>query len=165
MSEQDSLSSLKGKVVATLIGITCAEGSDGQINFASPFVDDEGIDLIFFRRGGTGKAILAQVKGRTTESKLLKRGIFRAQVRRASFKPRDGYYFIFAAFDKLEKKLRDTLWLVPSKDFERRLRGQKNKKVLVFQSRFDSEDMWKEFRISLKDISQRVDEILTDVRR
>jgi hypothetical protein len=128
VSERDSLSSLKGKIVATLIGITCAEGSDGQINFASPFVDDEGIDLIFFRKGGTGKAILVQVKGRTTESELLKRGTFRAQVRRSSFKPREGYYFIFAAFDKLEKKLRDTLWLVPSKDLDKKLQGRKTKK-------------------------------------
>jgi hypothetical protein len=95
MTEQELGSSLKGKIATTLIGVACAQHSNGQINFASPFVDDEGVDIIFFRRGGSGKAILAQVKSRSTQSKLLKQGIFRVHVRRASFKPREGYYFIF----------------------------------------------------------------------
>ncbi len=118
-------SSLKGKIATTLIGMACAQGSNGQINFASPFVDDEGVDLIFFRRGGSGKAILAQVKSRTMQSKLLSQGTYRAQIRRASFKPREGYYFIFIAFDPLTRGLSDTLCFIPSVDFERKLVGQK----------------------------------------
>ncbi len=59
MNERELGSSPKGKITVTLICMACAQGSNGQINFASPFVDDEGVDLIFFRRGGSGKAILA----------------------------------------------------------------------------------------------------------
>jgi hypothetical protein len=160
MNEGELGSSLKGKIAATLIGMTCAQGSNGEINFASPFVDDEGVDLIFFKRGGSGKALLVQVKSRTMQSKLLSRGTFRVQVRRASFKPRDGYYFIFVALDESGRGLRDTLWFIPSVDFETKLRGQKGEKVLVFQSRFDSRDMWEEYRTNLEELPQRIGQIL-----
>jgi hypothetical protein len=123
-------------------------------------VDDEGVDLIFFKRGGGGKVILAQVKSRTIQSKLLSKGIFRVQVRRASFKPREGYYFIFVALDESGKGLVDTLWFIPSVDFKRKLAGQTSESVLVFQSRFDSRDMWEEYRITLEELPQRITRIL-----
>lgn len=160
MTERELGSSLKGKIAATLIGMACAQESNGQINFATPFVDDEGVDLIFFRRGGSGKAVLAQVKSRTMQSRLLSRGVFRVHVRRASFKPREGYCFIFVAFDPSTKRLADTLWFVPSLDFERKLQGQKGERVLVFQSRFNSKDMWEEYRTSLEELPQRIAQIL-----
>jgi hypothetical protein len=160
MTERELGSSLKGKIAATLIGVVCAQRSNGEINFASPFVDDEGVDLIFFKRGGSGKAILAQVKSRTIQSKLLSQGTFRVQVRRASFKPREGYYFIFIALDEAGKGLRDTLWFIPSVDFEKKLVGQTNETVLVFQSKFNSRDMWEEYRMSLEELTQRITRIL-----
>jgi hypothetical protein len=160
MTERELGSSLKGKIAATLIGLACAQGSNGEINFASPFVDDEGVDLVFFKRGGSGKALLAQVKSSTTQSKLLSKGTFRVQVRRASFKPRKGYYFIFAALDGSGKGLLDTLWLIPSVDFERKLAGQTNETVLVFQSRFNSRDMWEEYRLRLEELGDRIARIL-----
>jgi hypothetical protein len=160
MNEQELGSSLKGKIAATLIGVGCAQRSNGEINFASPFVDDEGVDLIFFRKGGSGKAVLAQVKSRTMRSKLLSQGTFRVQVRRASFKPRKGYYFIFVAFDESGKRLHDTQWFIPSVDFERKLAGQTNEKVLVFQSRFNSKDMWEQYRMSLGELPRRIAQVL-----
>jgi len=160
MDKRELGSSLKGKITTTLIGVACAQRSKGEINFASPFVDDEGIDLIFFKKGGSGKAILAQVKSRTIQSKLLRRGTFRVQVRRVSFKPREGYYFIFVTLDEAGKGLFETLWLIPSIDFEKKLAGQTNKKVLVFQSRFNSRDMWEEYRMSLEELTQRLSRIL-----
>jgi len=160
MNERELSSSLKGKIAATLVGMACAQGSNGQINFASPFVDDEGVDLIFFKRGASGKAILAQVKSRAIQSKLLSRGTYRTHVRTASFKPREGYYFIFVAFDQSGKSLADTLWFIPSVDFAKKLAGQKGGKVLVFQSRFNSKDMWEGYRVSLGELPQRIAQIL-----
>ncbi|MFC1940472.1 hypothetical protein ACFLXO_07315 [Chloroflexota bacterium] len=160
MNERELGSSLKGKIAATLIGMGCAQGSNGGINFASPFVDDDGVDLIFFRKGGSGKAILAQVKSRTMKSKLLSQGTFRVQVRRANFKPGEGYYFIFVALDESGKGLHDALWFIPSVDFERKLAGQTNEKVLVFQSMFNSRDMWKQYRMSLDELPRRIAQIL-----
>jgi hypothetical protein len=160
MSEQELSSSFKGKIAATLIGIACAQRSNGEINFASPFVDDEGVDLIFFKKGGSGNAILAQVKSRTQKSKLLSEGDFRVQVRRASFKPREGYYFIFVALDESGEGLFNTLWFIPSVDFANNLSRQTNKNVLVFQSKFCSKDMWEKYRINLDELPQRIAQIL-----
>ena len=160
MNQRQLGSSLKGKIAVTLIGMACAQRSNGQINFASPFVDDEGVDLIFFRRGGSGKAILAQVKSRTMQSKSLSQGKYITQVRRASFKPREGYYLIFVALDQPKKGLFDTLWFIPSIDFEKKLVGQKGEKRLAFHSGFNSKDMWEEYRMSLDELPQRMVQIL-----
>jgi hypothetical protein len=155
MAERELGSSLKGKVAATLLGLSCVQWSAGEVNFAAPFVDDEGVDLIFFKRGG-GEAILAQVKSRTVQSKQLAKGKFITQVRRASFKPRTGYYFIFVAFDLSAGKLLDTLWFIPSVSFESELGGQTGKRVLVFQSGFNSKDMWEDYRTSLKELPRQM---------
>ena len=160
MSEREFGSNLKGKLAAMLVGVACAQGSGGEINFAIPFVDDEGVDLILFRKGGYGKAILAQVKSRILQSKLLSHGTFRFQVRRASVKPREGYYFIFITFDESRKGLFNTLWFIPSLDFERKLAGQRNVTLLVFQSRFDAKDMWEEYRMGLDELPRRIAKIL-----
>ena len=160
MTEREYGSNLKGKLAAMLVGVACAQGSGGEINFASPFLEDEGVDLIFFRKGGYGKAILAQVKSRILQSKLLKDGTFRFQVKRASVKPREGYYFIFITFDESRKGLFNTLWFIPSLDFERKLAGQGKETVLVFQSRFNSKDMWEEYRMGLDELPKRIAQIL-----
>lgn len=160
MNRKEIGSSLKGKIAANLVGMACALRSQGEINFASPFVDDEGVDLVFFKKGGSGKAILVQVKSRTIQSKLLSKGTFRVQVRRASFKPRDGYYFVFVALDESGERLLDTLWFIPSLDFAENLAGQTNESVLVFQSRFTSKDMWEKYRISLEELPQRIAQVL-----
>ena len=160
MTEREFGSNLKGQLAAMLVGVACAQGSGGEINFACPFVEDEGVDLIFFRKGGYGKAILAQVKSRILQSKLLQRGIFKFQVRRASVKPREGYYFIFITFDESRKGLFNTLWFIPSLDFERKLAGQGNETLLVFHSRFDSKDMWEQYRMGLDELPNRIAQIL-----
>ncbi|MEE8413279.1 MAG: hypothetical protein V3R96_01890 [Dehalococcoidales bacterium] len=51
MSEGELSSSLKGEIASTLLGIACVQGSDGEINFASPFVDDEGVDKTNLGKG------------------------------------------------------------------------------------------------------------------
>lgn len=37
MTERELGSSLKGKIAETLVGMACAQGSNGEINSASPF--------------------------------------------------------------------------------------------------------------------------------
>lgn len=165
MTGQEASSSLKGKIAATLIGIACAQDPRRQINFASPFVDDEGVDLIFFKRGGSAEAILAQVKSRTTESKQIQKGVFIANVKRSSFRARKGYYFIFATLDRSQNRLLNPLWFIPSVDFKRKTSKQNKLKVLTFQSRFDSRGMWKNYRISLEELPERITQVLGGARK
>jgi hypothetical protein len=57
-------------------------------------VDDEGVDLVFHRRGGTS-TLAVQVKARMTDSKQLADGTFRANVRTVSLSPRPDLYVLF----------------------------------------------------------------------
>jgi hypothetical protein len=160
-------SSLQGKISSTLIGIACAQGSEGKVNFATPFVDDEGVDLIFFRKGSSAEALLAQVKSNRWESKKAQSGQFIAQVRRQSFNARKGYYLIFACLDHALNKLHNPIWFVSSKDFERETRVQnKKRKNLTFSSRFDSKKgRWKKYRMNLEELPKRVEQELRETRK
>ncbi len=136
-------SALKGAIAATMLGIYCSQESDGRINFATPFVDDQGVDLLFFEKGGKAKVVLAQVKSiYNSETEAKKR--FTAQVQKASFTSRKGYYMMFVAYAATENRLHDTLWLIPSVEFEKELQPQKkDRSFFVLDSSFTSEDMWR----------------------
>ena len=75
----------KAGITEDLFAVACLVESDGQLSVAKPFVDDEGVDLLVYRRKRGGKVIYLQVKSRFT---LNKKGFFRSQVRKKSFTPR-----------------------------------------------------------------------------
>jgi hypothetical protein len=122
------------------------------LNVANPIADDEGIDLVFYHRGSSDKAIFAQVKSATAKPHI------RCDVRRATFKARANYALIFVAFN--HKDLRaEAVWYIPSLDFEERLKNQKQeRKVFVFDTRLNSTaDMWREYRCDeLKQLPQKI---------
>lgn len=151
-------STQKGKVVESLIAATCILESDGRLSVSIPFVDDEGIDIVITLKGG-GRTIFIQVKSRFT---LIRGRYYRSQVRKKNFVPRKDLFIIFAYYDKTKALLGDTLWLIPSTDFVKSLKGQTNKRVYVFQSRFNSQkDMWKSYKMTLKDFPSKMLEMLS----
>ncbi len=156
MTDHTLGTTLKGKIAANLLGMACAQKSAADINFATPFADDEGIDLIFFRRGSTGEVLLVQVKSSSTDAKSLQKGVFRASVWRQSFRARRGYYLIFVAVDHGELRIQPTLWLIPSEEFEANTRNQKSPKYLFFQSTFESNDVWKRYRTDISDLPNKI---------
>jgi hypothetical protein len=153
--------SQKGKVAQDLLALALVIGSHGQINVALPTVDDEAVDIIFYLRGESQKALFTQVKSRWLSSQGIQRGTFRTQVRKASFHPRDNYCFLFAVCDEGKRQLGETLWVVPSTDFSSLTRGQSNPTRIVFQSNFDSNDMWSRYRLTLRELPSRILELLT----
>ena len=150
----------KGKLAQDLLAQVCLIGSNGKISVALPMVDDEAIDLIFYLRGLSEKTLFAQVKSRWTSSEGVKGGKFRTQVRKASFHARDNYYLIFVAYDEDKLQLVQPLWFVPSTEFVRLTKGQKQAKRIVFESRFDSNDMWKPYRLNLRELASSIIEYL-----
>ena len=152
--------SQKGKVAQDLLAQTLILGSQGQINVALPSVDDEAIDIIFYTRGGSQKVIFAQVKSRWLSSVGINKGVFRTQVRRATYSPRDNYFLIFMVCNQDKFQLGETLWIVPSQDFSKLTRGQGNPSRIVFQSRFNSHDMWQKYRLTLQDLPSRIIDLL-----
>ncbi|KPL02578.1 MAG: hypothetical protein AMJ90_05455 [candidate division Zixibacteria bacterium SM23_73_2] len=147
-------STQKGKIVESLIAASCILGSDGKLSVSIPLVDDEGVDIIFTPKGG-GRSIFVQVKSRFT---LTKKGNYRSQIRKKNFSPRQDLYIIFVYYDSEKSQLGETLWFVPSHDFEKNLKGQsKKRKNYIFQSRFTSQqDMWVSYKLKLRNLPQHI---------
>ena len=156
--------SQKGRIAQDLLGLTCVIGSLGKINVALPNVDDEAVDVVFYLRAASGKALFAQVKSRWISSVGIRKGVFRTQIRRATFKPRDNYAVIMVTCDQDKLGLGEILWVIPSLDFANLTLNQHSATRLVFQSRFGSSDMWEKYRLRLKDLPDRIVELLGEQR-
>ena len=103
-----------GKAVEHLVASTCIIQSRARLNVSTSLVDDEGVDLVFHRRGGTA-TLAVQVKARMSDSKQLAGGTFRQNVRMVSLKPRPDLYGLFVAVD-VPSGTFDTCWFIPSAD-------------------------------------------------
>ena len=107
-------SSRMGKAVEHLVAATCIIQSRARLNVSTSLVDDEGVDLVFHRRGGTD-TLAVQVKARFNDSKALASGTFLQNVRSETLAPRDDLDVLFVAVDVASGSF-DTCWLVPSAD-------------------------------------------------
>ena len=154
--------SQKGRLAETLVGAYCVLGSNGVLNVSTPFVDDEGIDLIFNLKGGSRNLAL-QVKSRFT---LPSGGRFRTQVGKNSFTPRQNLYLLFIFINREEYTVGDNLWFVPSTSFVDEVRGQrKTRPDYVFDSNFGAEnDMWRKYRISKAELPQAIISAIRNLR-
>jgi hypothetical protein len=96
-------------------------------------VDDEGVDIVFNVKG-TPKTLAVQVKSRFASSALVQRKrIYRAQVRRKVFRPREDLYLLFVLFDDLDAFNIDRAWLIPSLQFQQMTANQSPRRPnLVF---------------------------------
>ncbi len=94
---------------------SCIFVTGGELNVSTSLVDDEGVDLVFPRRGGTA-TLVVQVKGRTSSSKRVASGGFVAFVRSQTFTPLPDLDMLFVAVD-VEKAAIMHAWLVPSLEY------------------------------------------------
>ena len=96
-------------------------------------VDDEGVDLIFNLKGTT-QTLAVQVKSRFKSTSLVQRkGIFRAQVGKSTFQPRQDLHILFVLFDDRDAMNIEYAWLIPSIDFAKHTSAQtRERKNLVF---------------------------------
>ena len=155
--------SQKGRLAETLVGAYCVLGSNGVLNVSTPFVDDEGIDLIFNLKGGSRNLAL-QVKSRFTLTPS--RGQFRTQVGKKTLVPRDELYLLFVSIDEKNCAIGDNLWFVLSTSFVCEVRRQrKTRPDYVFDSNFGAEnDMWRKYRISKAELPQAIISAIRNLR-
>src|ERR1700730_7192850 len=90
-----------GKAVEHLVAASCIITSGARLNVSTSLVDDEGVDLVFFRRGGTA-TVAVQVKARMTDASPLSRGTYQAFVRSETFRVRDDLFMLFVAVNPLD---------------------------------------------------------------
>ncbi len=97
------------------------------------------------------------------------KSIYRAQVRRKVFAPRDDLFLLFVLFDDVSTFAIQDAWLVPSMTFAKLTGGQKDSKQhLVFAVHTKGvKNMWVEYRRTAQDladgITAAIDQI--DVKR
>jgi hypothetical protein len=100
-----------GKAVEHLVAASCILASGSKLNVSSAMVDDEGVDLVFHGRGGTA-TLAVQVKSRSTDTSVVQRRRFSADVRETNFTPHEDLYMLFVVVDLAEAQM------IPSRSFQ-----------------------------------------------
>lgn len=158
--EKSTDASRVGKAVELLIASSCILASDAKLNVSTSVVDDEGVDLVFHRRGGTA-TLAVQVKARTYGSSRVARGSFLADVRTQTFRPHPDLYMLFVTANTTDATF-GPVWLVPSPVFkERALKTGKGKLRFTASLKPSSKDKWREFRLERAELAARILEILS----
>jgi len=145
-------SARKGKAVEHLIAASCILASNGELNASTSLVDDEGVDIVFHRRGRS-RTLAVQVKSRFDEASgskhLHEQGRFIGDVRAVSFQPRDSLYLLFVAVRSLEADF-GPIWFVPSHDFNAKAQRLQDGAMLRMSAsaKPGSKDQWHTFRLN-----------------
>lgn len=136
--------------------------SDTELNASTSLVDDEGVDIVFHRRG-LSRTLAVQVKSRFKGTYVLGKGTFATDVRDATFNPREDLYLLFVVVDPTEPDF-GPVWLVPSRDFADRVkRNRKGLRHFAASIKETSRDQWSEYRIEKADLPARILQILGGV--
>lgn len=149
-----------GKAVEYLIAASCILASGATLNVSTSMVDDEGVDLVFHRRGSSA-TLSAQVKARLTTGKHVQQGRFLASVRQQTFRPRDDLYLLFVVANA-EKATFGPVWLVPSAAFSERARPVGARQDLRFSASMaeGTEDQWRRYRLEHDQLVAKLLELL-----
>lgn len=162
-SSRSAEASRVGKAVEHLVAASCILSSDLKLNVSTAFVDDEGVDLVFHRRGGSA-TLAVQVKSRSTDTSVVQRGQFIANVRSVTFRPRPELWMLFVVVDRMTATLK-TVWLVPSVDYDRlanRLAGGKTRRITA-SLKPGSNDKWSPYRMKFEDLPDRLLALLEEM--
>jgi hypothetical protein len=75
-----------GKAAELLVAASAILATRGALNVSTSLVDDDGVDLVFHRRGHTS-TLAVQVKARMSDGVLAQTGRVQANAREATFRP------------------------------------------------------------------------------
>lgn len=141
-----------GKAAEHLVAAFCILASRAVLNVSTSLVDDEGVDLVFHRRGGTA-TLAVQVKARMSDTKGVSDGRFIAQVQATTFRPRRDLDLLFVAVD-VERGALLKAWLVPSVDFAAVVTRTNSKGKYRFSASLKdaSRDRWAPYRLEAAEL-------------
>lgn len=130
--------------------------TDTLLNVSTAFVDDEGVDLVFHRRGGTA-TLAVQVKSRSTDAAVVQQGSFIANVRKETFRPRPALWMLFVVVSRPTATL-GTTWFVSSTEFAKLARpaGAQGQLPITASSKPDSHDKWSPYRMPFPELPIRI---------
>ena len=145
-----------GKAVELLVAASCMLSTRGELNVATSLVDDEGVDLVFHRRGGS-RTLAVQVKARTSDSKRVRSENVMVFVRASTFRPRPDFDLLVTAVDVANAQLVAS-WLVPSEVFAANAGPPNRAGRLRFYASLKptGRDRWTGFRVNPRDLGAHV---------
>jgi len=152
----DTQAARKGKAVEHLIAASCILASGSELNASTSLVDDEGVDIVFHRRGRS-RTVAVQVKSRFEGTSMLaKKGAFVGGVRQVAFRPRDDLYLLFVVVNADHADY-GPVWLVPSYDFEERV-PPNPAGLMRFRAsaKPNTKDQWVAYRIEKLDLPSKL---------
>ena len=137
-----------GAAAEHLVAASCIIATRGQLNVSTSLVDDEGVDLVFHRRGSTA-TLAVQVKARFSDGAAYQERKFMANLRAATFGPREDLDLLFVAID-IERGAVECAWLVPSVDFDARKGSLRTLGTFRFTASMKpgSADQWRPWRLT-----------------
>jgi tetratricopeptide (TPR) repeat protein len=159
VANQDS--ARKGTAVEHLIAAHCMLASDFELNVSTTLVDDEGVDLVFHRRGQAA-TLAVQVKSRSWSTSMMQRSeTFVAQVRAATFQRRRDLYMLFVAVDAQFGEY-GPVWFIGSEDFADVIQpNQRNRLRFSASASPASRDRWSSYRLERSELPGRILQELT----
>src|SRR3954447_2013838 len=104
-----------GKAAELLVAASAILATRGELNVSTSLVDDDGVDLVFHRRGHTA-TLAVQIKARMSDGVLATAGRVQPNVPDATFRSRPDLEMLFVVVDPAEGRI-VRAWLVPSPRF------------------------------------------------
>lgn len=146
----------KGQIIENRIAEIITLSSNGNLTCYTPNTDDDGIDLILNPKLKF-QPLFIQVKGRFV---LNGKATFIQNVGLKTFAVNKVFYLIFVYFNQVSLEV-ETLWLIPSEDFERiaylKAAGKTYKSFYRFAANPKSnKDKWCQYRVEKSDIGQKL---------
>jgi tetratricopeptide (TPR) repeat protein len=154
-------SARKGAAVEHLIAAHCMLASNLELNVSTTLVDDEGVDLVFHRRGSP-TTLAVQVKSRSWSASTMQRNqSFVSQVRAETFQRRRDLYMLFVAVDPRFGEY-GPVWFVGSEAFADIVQpNQRNRLRFAASANPSSRDRWSRYRLERSQLPARILEELT----
>ena len=148
----------RGIASESLVASMCVLGSDGELNVATSLVDDEGVDLVFYRSAGE-PTLSVQVKSHFFDApgKIERRGA-KALLNPGTFRPRRDLYLLFLVVNQYEARIH-TAWFVPSVEFGKSKTG-KNRRFQASPDP-DSGSPWVDYLMDLPGAGELADRIMS----
>lgn len=132
-----------GKAAEYLDASSAILATRGKLNVSTALVDDDGVDLVFHRRGHTA-TLSVQIKARMSDGTLVRSGRVQANAQEATFRARLDLDMLFVVVNPVGGRV-TVAWLVPGPEFAALVPAPNGRGCRVFAASLKPEaaDRWR----------------------
>ncbi|MEU9323098.1 hypothetical protein AB0D91_04675 [Streptomyces canus] len=154
--EKSPAAARMGKAAEHLVAAFAILATGGELNVSTSLVDDEGVDLVFHRRGSS-TTLAVQVKARMSTASQVQQDRLMASVRSQTFRPRSDLDLLFVAVN-VEQGVIMKAWLIPGPAFGAMVSKPNSRGRFRFSASMKpaSMDRWTPFRLEAAELPRRI---------